>query len=174
MRAILAVLLTALTAALAAVPVQAQPVQTAGVKEMLGNLWGRLRALTPRPNAPAATSATVTAGLRGIEATESELKPYWKGDREQDPASKAEREALENAQALADAGKYAEAARAFEAFVQQNPRSTLAANARFGGALALAAAGERARATAGFEELLRLEPQHPLADDARQALAALR
>jgi len=172
MKAALATALAVLSLALPVAPVQAQ--QTASMKEMLGNLWGRLRALTPRPGAGSVTTATVTAGLRGEEATESELKPYWRGDREQDPAAKNERLALESAQALADAGKFSEAARAFGAFVQDNPRSSLAANARFGGALAHAAAGDRARATAGFEEFLKLEPQHPLADDARQALAALR
>jgi TolA-binding protein len=146
---------------------------TAGVKDMLGNLWARLRAATPRSTS-AAPTVTVTAGLRGNEATESELKPYWRGDREQDPSSKNERLALENAQALADAGKFPEAARAYDAFLEANPRSTLASNAVFGAALARAAMGERARASAGFEDFLKREPQHPLADDARQALAALR
>jgi len=76
------------------------PAQSSAVKDMLGKLWSRLRAATPRPHS-AAGSVTVTAGLRGAEATESELKPYWRGDREQ----AGEREALEKAQALADAGK---------------------------------------------------------------------
>ena len=145
----------------------------AAMKDFLGNLWARLRAATPRSN-PVIATPTVTAGLRGAEATESELKPYWKGDREQDPSSKAEREALERAQALADAGNYAEAARAFEAFLQANPRSTLAPNAVFGGALARAALGDKARAAAAFEAFIKQDPQHPLARDAERALAALR
>jgi len=153
---------------------QSSPAQTAGVKETLGNLWGRLRAVTPRSAPPAATTTTVTAGLRGKEATESELKPYWRGDREQDPAARKEREALEQAQALADAGNFSGAAQAYEAFLQQYPSSTLTPNARFGAALSRAALGERARATAGFEEFLRRDPQHPLAKDAQTALAALR
>jgi TolA-binding protein len=147
--------------------------QTAAVKDMLGNLWARLRAATPK-SAPAAPAVTVTAGLRGEEATQSELKPYWRGDREADPSSKVERQAIESAQALADAGKFGEAARSFDAFLQAHPRSTLAGNALFGAALARAALGERARASAGFEEFLKREPAHPLAEDARQALAALR
>jgi TolA-binding protein len=169
---IVCALLAAGTAA-AQSPQQA-PAQTAGVKEVLQNLWGRLRALTPRSAPPAATTATVTAGLRGVEATESELRPYWRGDRDQDPTVRKEREALERAQALADAGRYAEAAKAYDAFLEASPKSTLAPNALFGAALARAALGERARASAGFEEFLRREPQHPLAADARQALAALR
>lgn len=147
-----------LLAAAPAAPAQ----QTADVKELLQNLWGKLRALTPRSSPQPAATATVTAGLRGAEATESELKPYWRG------------EGLENAQALADAGKFSEAAQAFEAFLQANPRSALAPNALFGAALARAAMGDRARATAAFEEFIKREPGHALAGDAKQALAALR
>jgi TolA-binding protein len=158
MRVLLAVLAT--LAVLSATPAAAQ--QTADLKEILQTLWGKLRALTPRPNPPAATTSTVTAGLRGAETTESELRPYWRGD------------SLDHAQALADAGKFAEAAAAFEAFLQANPRSPLAPNALFGAGLARAALGERARAAAAFEEFLKREPGHPLAADARQALAALR
>src|SRR5262245_25394867 len=150
------------------------PIETAGLKETLGNLWGRLRAVTPRSAPPSATTATVTAGLRGNEATESELKPYWRGDKGQDPATRKEREALEQAQALADGGNFAGAAQAYEAFLKQYGSSTLAANARFGAALSRAAMGERTRAQAGFEDFLKRDPNHPLARDAETALAALR
>lgn len=147
--------------------------QSSGIKDMLGSLWGRLRAATPRSTATAPTT-TVTAGLRGSEATESELKPYWRGDKEGDAGSIAERKALEGAQALADSGKYAEAAKAYDGFLTQYPRSPLAANAVFGSALAYAALGDKAKATAGFQEFIKREPQHPLAKDAEQAIAALR
>jgi TolA-binding protein len=148
---------------------QASKESPSAVKEMLGKMWARLRAATPRPHAAAGTT-TVTAGLRGSEATESELKPYWRGDREQ----AAERQALEKAQALADAGSYADASKAFEAFLQDYPKSPLAANAMFGAALARAALGERAKASAGFEDFIKKQPQHPLVKDAEQALAALK
>jgi TolA-binding protein len=147
--------------------------QTGAIKDMLGSLWGRLRAATPRSSATAPTT-TVTAGLRGSEATESELKPYWRGDRESDAGSIAERKALEGAQALADSGKFAEAARAFDAFVAQNPRSALAANAVFGSAVSYASLGDKAKATANFQDFLKREPQHPLAKDAELAIAALK
>ena len=167
---VLAALALAAAVLLPAAPAAAQG-SSAGVKETLGTLWARLRAATPRSTA-AQPAQTVTAGLRGNEATESELRPYWKGDR--DASSKGEREALENAQALADGGKYAEAAQAFTAFLQANPGSPLASNAIFGAALARAAMGDRARASAAFEDFLKRDPGHPLAEDARQALAALR
>jgi TolA-binding protein len=147
--------------------------QSGAIKDMLGSLWGRLRAATPRSSATA-PAATVTAGLRGSEATESELKPYWRGDKESDAGSIAERKTLEAAQALADAGKFAEAAKAFDAFVQQNPRSPLAANAVFGSAVAYASMGDKAKATAHFQDFIKREPQHPLAKDAEQAIAALK
>ncbi len=163
--------LAALLVLVPAGPAAAQATQAApaAVKDMLGKLWARLRAATPRAQAPAG-SVTVTAGLRGAEATESELKPYWRGDREQ----ASERQALEKAQALADAGSYADAAKAFDAFLKDNPRSPLAANAMFGSALARAALGERAQAAAGFADFIKQQPQHPLAKDAEEALAALR
>src|SRR5574341_1643233 len=175
MRATFVLIAAALLGLMPAGPAAAQgsSSSTSAVKEMLGNLWARLRAATPRSSAPAPT-VTVTAGLRGAEATESELKPYWKGDRESDPSSKSERQALEAAQALADAGKFAEAAQAYDAFLQANPKSTLAGNAMFGAALSRAAMGDKARASAGFEEFIKREPGHPLAEDAKQALAALR
>jgi len=76
--------------------------------------------------------------------------------------------------ALAGAGKFAEAAKAFDAFVEAHPRSPLASDARFGGALAQAALGDKARAVSGFETFVKQDPQHPLARDAERALAALR
>ena len=144
---------------------------TGAVKDLLGSLWGRLRAATPRSSA-SAPATTVTAGLRGSEATESELRPYWRGDAE--TASMGERKELEAAQALADAGKFGEAAKAFEAFQKQNPKSVLSINAVFGAALAYAAMGDKTKAKAGFEDFVKRDPQHPLAKDAEQALAALR
>jgi TolA-binding protein len=142
------------------------------LKELLASLWGRLRAATPRASQTTA-SATVTAGLRGEEATESGLTPVWKGLRDDDPKTRAAREALDRAQELADAGKYAPAAKAFEAFAEANPQSPLAPNAQFGGALAHAALGERQRATQDLEAFLKRHPEHPLAEDAKRALAAL-
>jgi TolA-binding protein len=169
---IFSAVLAALAMTFAAPDASAQS-STGAMKDMLGSLWGRLRAATPRSTATAPTT-TVTAGLRGTEATESELKPYWRGDKESDAGSIAERKALEGAQALADSGKYAEAAKAYDGFLTQYPRSPLAANAVFGRALAYAALGDKAKATAGFQEFLKREPQHPLAKDAEQAIAALK
>jgi len=161
------------TSAIAAEP--ARPPAQSELKAMLGELWAKLRAAGPRSqSAQAASSQTVTAGIRGAEATESELKPYWKGDREQDPAYRAERAALQAAQELADAGKFADAAKAFDAFVGAHTGSPLASDARFGGALAQAALGDKARAIKDFESFLKQSPQHPLARDAERVLAALR
>ena len=159
----------------AAVMEPARPQAQTGLTALLGELWAKLRAAAPRGQSAQATAApTVTAGVRGVEVTESELKPYWAGDREQDPAYRAEREALQAAQELADAGRFGEAARAFNAFLEAHPRSPLAPNARFGAGLAQAAGGDKARATAAFEAFLKQDPQHPLARDAERVLAALR
>jgi len=170
-------LIAALAAAalLGAQSLHAAEPEKGGLTALLGELWARLRAATPRGSTGQATAGvTLTAGIRGSEATESELQPYWKGDLEQDPGYRAERQALQAAQELADAGKFAEAGRAFDAFLKSYPRSTLAPNATFGGALAHAAAGDKARASAELETFLKQNPQHALAQDAQRALAALR
>jgi TolA-binding protein len=161
-------LLIGASVAIAADPAPAQ----SDFKSLLGDLWARLRA-AGAPSQPANTNRTVTAGIRG-EATESELKPYWKGDRDQDPAYQAERKELASAQQLADSGKYADAAKAYDAFAQAHPRSPLTADARFGSALSRAALGDKAKAKSGFENFLKDNPQHPLAPDAKRALAALK
>lgn len=167
--AVLALVLVAATVAPA--HSQAQP----GLSSLLGELWAKLRAVAPRAQtSQAIVSTTVTAGVRGVEATESELKPYWMGDREQDPAFRAERQALQAAQEFADGGRYGDAARAFDAFLETYPMSSLAPNARFGGGLSHAALGDKARAIAAFEAFLKQDAQHPLARDAERALAALR
>lgn len=146
-----------------------------GLTGLLGELWAKLRAVAPRAQSPqAGASTTVTAGVRGAEATESELKPYWMGDREQDPAYRAERQALQAAQELADGGRFGDAARGFDSFLETYPRSQLAPNARFGGGLSYAALGDKARAIAAFEAFLKHDAQHPLARDAERALVALR
>ena len=161
----------AATAAMAADPAQSQGAVV--LQNVLREVWVRLQAMTPRQPRRIAT-ATATAGIRGAEATESELRPYWKGDREQDPAYRAERQALLSAQDLADAGKFAEAAKAFDAFVDAYPKSPLAPQARFSAALAQAALGDKARAISAFEAFLKQNPEHPLASDAERVLAALR
>ena len=146
-----------------------------GLTSLLGELWAKLRAVAPRAQTSRITvSTTVTAGVRGVEATESELRPYWMGDREQDPAYRAERQALQAAQEHADGGRFGDAARAFDAFVETYPNSSLAPNARFGGALSHAALGDKAGAIAAFEAFLKQDAQHPLARDAERVLAALR
>ena len=171
-RAVAVTLALVLAAAIAG-PAQAQA--QGGLTGLLGELWAKLRAVAPRAQtSQAIVSTTVTAGVRGVEATESELKPYWMGDREQDPAFRAERQALLAAQEQADAGRYSESARAFDAFLESYPRSIFAPNARFGGGLSYAALGDRARAVAAFEAFLKDNAQHPLARDAERALAALR
>jgi len=153
----------------------AYPQAQSGLSGLLGELWAKLRAAAPRAQSAQATAApTVTAGVRGVEATESELKPYWMGDREQDPAYRAERQALQTAQEFADGGRFGDAARAFDAFLETYPKSQLAPNARFGGGLCQAALGDKARAIAAFEAFLKQDAQHPLARDAERALAALR
>ena len=55
-------------------------------KGTLYQVWSRLRALSPKGNIDEAarSKVVVTAGIRGAEATDTALKPYWKDDRSND------------------------------------------------------------------------------------------
>lgn len=170
MSAVMALLLIAAGAAPLA---SAQSKSAEILQDLLRQVWVRVQAITPR-HPQRIVTATATAGVRGAEATESEIKPYWKGDRDQDPAYRVERQALLSAQDLADAGKYADAAKAFDAFVDAYPKSLFAPQARFGAALSQATLGDKARAISGFEAFLKQNPEHPLARDAERVLAALK
>jgi hypothetical protein len=80
---------------------EARPPARSDFRVVLGEMWAKLRAVSPRlQSGQPVYTQTVTAGIRGAEATESELKPYWRGDREQDPAYRAEHQALQAAQKL--------------------------------------------------------------------------
>jgi hypothetical protein len=170
--AVFVILLLVGLPALAQQPAQA-PTQTAGLKETLGNLWGRLRAVTPRSAPPPATTTTVTAGLRGIEATDSELKPYWRGDQ-MDPASRKEREALDarrpSPTAASSPRRRAPTRRSCSRTRRARSPQMRASALRCRAPRSVSARAPRP----GFEDFIRRDPQHPLARDAETALAALR
>ena len=147
--------------------------ETSAVNNMLGGMWAKLRASVKRPAGQVADASSTVAGIRGSEATESELRPYWKGAREGDKSS-AEVQAFNAANELAEARNYAQAAVAFDAIITTYPDSPLAPDALFGGALARAALGEKARAIGSLETFVKKNPQHPLVADAQQVLAALK
>jgi outer membrane protein assembly factor BamD (BamD/ComL family) len=114
----------------------------------------------------------MVAGVRGNEATTTTLSPYWKGDKQNDPAFAAELAAYQGAQTQADQGEMAKAAASFAGFVKQYPQSELRPQAEFGHALALLAAGNRDQGQRAMETFVAAHPDHPLVADARAALDA--
>ncbi len=141
-----------------------------GFSGMLSRLWGKLRAVSPKVGAQESRAATQVAGVRGAETTESALQPYWKDDKEADPAFVQQSNAFRSAQQLADNGAYPASAAAFEKFCADYPDSPLKPNAQFGRALSQLSAGDNG-GQASLQQFINEYPQHPLVQDAKQLLA---
>jgi TolA-binding protein len=152
-----------------------QKVEAGAVQSGLASLWGKLRAVSPGFNATAGAkrndrAAVQVAGVRGDEATQTSLQPYWKDDDESDPAFRAELTEYRAAQQLADDGKFAPASTAFDSFVQKHPGSRLRANAQFGAALAALGAGQNDKGRTLLQQFVTSNPKHPLKADAERLL----
>lgn len=152
-----------------------QKVEAGAVQSGLASLWGKLRAVSPGFNSAAGAgrndrATAQVAGVRGDEATQTSLQPYWKDDDESDPVFKAELTEYRAAQQLADGGKYAPASTAFDSFVQKHPGSRLRANAQFGAALAALGAGQNDKGRTLLQQFVVSNPKHPLKVDAERLL----
>lgn len=137
------------------------------------SVWARLRELSPSQKESANAEQVYTAGLRGAEATDTLLKPYWKNDLIEDPAFQAQLKALSLAQARMDQGELSAAIDAFDRFLETHGDSSLRPNALFGKSLSLAGTGENDAARAAMRQFLDENPNHPLATDAKQVIDAL-
>jgi TolA-binding protein len=152
-----------------------QKVEAGAVQSALASLWARLRSLSPGSSTAAGDrqgerAAAQVAGVRGDEATQTSLQPYWKDDDEADPAFKAELDEYRAAQQLADGAHYAQAATAFESFLNKYPRSRLRANAQLGAGLAAMGAGQSDKGRAALQRFVTENPDHPLKGDADRLL----
>jgi len=138
-----------------------------GLKSLLDQVWARLRSYGPTAsNDHPERNATLVAGVRGAEVTSSALKPYWKGDKSNDPAFLEEVGAYNKAQGLADAGDLKGASAAFDGFLKTYPASTLKPNAVFALGLAYAGLGDKAKGLSFLKTFVKDYPTHPLAGDA--------
>ena len=167
--------------ALAAAPVTANQGTTTIVegashsvfKGLFKSVWARLRELSPAQQESANAEQNYTAGLRGAEATDTLLKPYWKNDLTEDPAFQTQLKAFSQAQARMDQGELEAAIDAFDRFLEAHGDSSLRPNALFGKSLSLAGAGETDAARGAMRQFLAENPNHPLAADARRVIDAL-
>lgn len=144
-------------------------------KGALYQVWGRLRAMSPKTNVEdAAQSRTiVTAGIRGAETTDTALKPYWKDDRSNDEQYQKQLAAYNAAQELIDKGDLKGAAAGLNKFVDEYPGSELMPNAVFAEAMALAGMGEKDASIKQFNRFIKENPKHPLRADAETAIKEL-
>lgn len=164
-------------ALLAAAPAQAQNstqfVETESHSVFTGlfkSVWARLRALSPQSQQIARADVHYTAGIRGAEATDTLLKPYWKDDLTQNPEFQAELESFGQAQAMMDHGNLQQAVKSFDDFLQHYGDSALRPNALFGKSLSLAGLGKKADSLATMRQFVDENPTHPLVDDARKVI----
>ena len=142
-------------------------------KGLFKSVWARLRELNPAERESASAELDYTAGLRGAEATDTLLKPYWKNDLTEDPSFQSQLRDLSLAQARMDQGELSAAIDAFDRFLATHGDSSLRPNALFGKSLSLAGAGETEAARTTMRQFLDENPNHPLAADARQVIDAL-
>ncbi len=142
-------------------------------KGLFKSVWARLRELSPPERESANAEPDYTAGLRGAEATDTLLKPYWKNDLTEDPVFQSQLKEFSLAQARMDQGELSAAIDAFDRFLATHGDSSLRPNALFGKSLSLAGAGEVDAARTAMRQFLDENPNHPLAADARQVIDAL-
>jgi hypothetical protein len=164
----------AIAAAQSAAP--AQKAESGVAKELLSELWGKLRSYGPKlqANNSGKQYVTVTVGIRGNENTTSELKPYWKDDRADDPAFVDEAKAYRAAQEMAEKNRSREAIQALESFMKTYPNSLFKPNAQFALGLSHTALGEKAQAATALKAFVKEYPKHPLAADASRAVEQLK
>lgn len=142
-------------------------------KGLFQSVWAHLRTLSPAQEESASAKVDYNAGIRGAEATDTLLKPYWKGDLTQDESFQSELEKFSMAQAEMDAGNLEQAVRYFDEFMQEYPDSALRPNALFGKSLSLAGIGETAQSLAVMQQFIDENPAHPLVVDANKVIESL-
>ena len=136
-------------------------------------VWGRLKALNPSIKQSARSNATYTAGIRGAEATDTLLQPYWKDDLTQDAQFQQELSQYSLAQQQMDEGDMAAAVASFDKFLSDHAGSLLRPNAMFAKSLCLAGMGDANAAKSSLQVFIEENPDHPLVGDAEQVVAAL-
>ncbi len=169
---------------LVAVPVSAQqPTPQVIVKKtethsvfkgLFLSVWSRMRAYNPSQRQSAKSSVVYTAGIRGAEATETLIQPYWKDDLTNDEAYQKQLAQFSKAQQLMDKGDLAGSVKAFDDFIKQYADSYLLPNALFGKGLSAAGIGNKSTASEAMQQFIDTNPNHPLIADAQQILQALR
>lgn len=143
-------------------------------KGLFLSVWSKLRAFSPHQRQTAKATTVYTAGMRGAEATETLIKPYWKDDLSQDEAFQKELKQFSQAQQLMDKGDLKASAKAFDRFILQYGNSHLLPNALFAKSISHAGLGHKSEAKTTMKQFIELNPNHPLIADARQVIEQLK
>ena len=137
------------------------------------SVWANLKSFNPSQKESARSEAVYTAGIRGAEATDTLLQPYWKDDLSQDTQFQAELQKFGLAQVKMDRGELAAAVEAFDEFLQEFAQSSLCPNALFGKSISLAAIGQTEQSLITMRQFIAENPRHPLVGDARKVILEL-
>ena len=137
------------------------------------SVWARLKAFNPGASESANAEIEYSAGIRGAEATETLLKPYWKDDLSEDEAFQAEVQQFGVAQMQMDRGELDRAVHSFDGFLRDFAHSDLRPNALFGKGISLAGLGKNDASLATMRQFLDENPNHPLNSDARRVIDEL-
>ncbi|MFT5218199.1 MAG: TolA-binding protein [Planctomycetota bacterium] len=137
------------------------------------SVWVKLKSLNPTQKQAATVNRTYTAGIRGAEATDTLLKPYWKDDLTQDENFQKELQQFSLAQLKLDQGELQSAVESFDGFLDQYRQSSLRPNALFGKSISLAGLGKKSQSVTSLELFVSENPNHPLVVDAQEIIKQL-
>ena len=142
-------------------------------KGLFRSVWAKLKSLNPTQKQSAKSVQVYTAGIRGAEATDTLLKPYWKNDLTQDEAFQAELKLFSTAQQKMDRGELEPAIKSFDAFLDKYSQSSLRPNALFAKSISLAGLGQDQQSLLAMQQFVAENPNHPLVGDAEQIISEL-
>ncbi len=142
-------------------------------KGLFYSVWSRLRALNPHQRQKAKVNITYTAGIRGAEATETLIKPYWKDDLSNNKAFQTELEQYSKAQKTMDNGDLKASVKAFDQFINQYSKSNLLANALLGKGVSQAGLGDNSAAKITLQQFIDSFPRHSMTAEVQQILTQI-
>lgn len=149
-------------------------IQTHNVfKGIFLSIWAKLKALNPPQKQSAKSISVGTIGIRGAEATETLLKPYWKDDLTQDKQFQVELAQFYKAQKKLDSGELNSAIEEFDQFLNKFSNSVLRPNALFSKGISLAGIGKNESSIVSMKQFIDENPNHPLVSDAKMVISEL-
>ena len=137
------------------------------------SVWANLKSFNPSQQESAKSEVVYTAGIRGAEATDTLLQPYWKNDLSRDQQFQTELQKFSQAQSKMDRGELEAAVLAFDEFLREYEHSALCPNALFGKSISLAAIGQAEQSLITIRKFIAENPRHPLVGDARKIIQEL-